>query len=74
MSDKAESAPEVTEVSNQILRDLEAKHEGLVCPVHGERPRFEVDGEGGVVESFCCDVLLQIFRELGSSGGAIQST
>jgi phage/plasmid primase-like uncharacterized protein len=66
MSDKAPSAPEVTEVAPQILRDLQSKHADVICPVHGERPRFDIDEQGGVVESFCCDALLQIFRELGS--------
>jgi hypothetical protein len=37
--------------------------------VHGVPPKFEVDGKGGVVERFCCDALLQIFRELNAKGG-----
>jgi hypothetical protein len=55
---------EVHEVTAQILRDLGSKYADVVCPVHGVAPKFEVDAKGGVVETFCCDALLQIFREL----------
>lgn len=63
---------EVTEVADGILRDLESRYANVICPVHGVPPKFEVDEQGGVVESFCCDALLQIFRELstGDGGGA----
>ena len=65
MSDGEErSEREVTEVDDRVLRDLESKYADVSCPVHGGPPRFEVDAKGGVVESFCCDALLQIFREL----------
>lgn len=66
MSDQKRTEGEVTEIDDQILRDLESKHAGVICPVHGVAPKFEVDGKGGVVESFCCDALLQIFRELST--------
>jgi phage/plasmid primase-like uncharacterized protein len=65
--DEKQAAREVTEVDAAILRDLQSKHADVICPVHGERPRFDIDEAGGVVESFCCDALMQIFREVGSS-------
>lgn len=68
--DAKQAGREVTEVNEQILRDLQAKHADVICPVHGERPRFDIDEKGGVVESFCCDALLQIFREVGSRESA----
>jgi hypothetical protein len=64
MSDTDREAGEVTEVDDRILRDLESKHADVICPVHGVPPKFELDAKGGVVETFCCDALLQIFREL----------
>jgi hypothetical protein len=65
MSDgKAPEAREVTEVDEAILRDLQSKYVDVICPIHGVPPKFEVDAKGGVVEAFCCDALLQIFREL----------
>ncbi len=64
MSDQDRGAGEVTEVDEQVLRDLESKYTDVICPVHGAPPKFEVDAKGGVVEAFCCDALLQIFREL----------
>lgn len=66
MSNQERDAGEVTEVAPSILRDLESRHTGTICPVHGVPPKFEVDEKGGVVESFCCDALLQIFRELSA--------
>ena len=54
----------------QVLRDLQSKHADVVCPVHGVPPKFDVDAGGAVVESFCCDALLQIFRELGAGDRA----
>jgi len=65
-ADENQAGREVTEVAPQILQDLHSKYADVMCPVHGEHPRFEVDEKGGVVESFCCDALMQIFRELGS--------
>ncbi|MFT3768553.1 MAG: hypothetical protein QM820_24165 [Minicystis sp.] len=64
MSDQERTTGEVTEVDDKILRDLESKYADVICPVHGVPPKFEVDEKGSVVESFCCDALLQIFREL----------
>lgn len=64
MSEQDRGASEVTEVDDNILRDLESKYADVLCPVHGVPPKFEVDAKGGVVETFCCDALLQIFREL----------
>jgi len=66
MSDTEREAGEVTEVDDRILRDLESRYVNVICPVHGTPPKFEVDAKGGVVESFCCDALLQIFRELAA--------
>lgn len=66
MSQRDGTAGEVTEVDDRILRDLESKYADVLCPVHGEKPKFEVDAKGGVVERFCCDALLQIFRELNT--------
>jgi hypothetical protein len=60
----------VTEVDASILRDLESRYADTVCPVHGVPPKFEIDEKGGVVESFCCDALLQIFRELAAEEDA----
>ena len=57
---------EITEVDANILHDLESKYADVSCPVHGGPPKFEVDEKGGVVEAFCCDALLQIFRELSA--------
>ena len=70
MSQEEQPPREITDVDDQILRDLQSKHASVVCPLHGERPRFDVDGKGSVVESFCCDTLLQIFRELGAGDRA----
>lgn len=56
--------PEVKEIDDRILRDLESKFANTQCPVHGSPPKFEIDEKGGVVETFCCDALLQIVREL----------
>jgi hypothetical protein len=64
MSDSQRDEREVTEVDDVVLRDLESKYADVLCPIHGSPPKFEVDAKGGVVEAFCCDALLQIFREL----------
>lgn len=69
-ADQDPPSPEITEVDEEVLRDLQSKHANVVCPVHGVPPGFEVDGRGGVVETFCCDALLQIFRELGAGDQA----
>ena len=66
MSDQNRKPNEITEVNDSILHDLGSKYADVLCPVHGVPPKFEVDGKGGVVESFCCDALLQIFRELSA--------
>jgi hypothetical protein len=70
MSDQQRTEGEVTAVDDGVLRDLESKYANVICPVHGVPPKFEVDAQGGVVESFCCDALLQIFRELEAGEGA----
>jgi hypothetical protein len=65
MSDgKTPETREVTEVDEGILRDLQSRYRDVRCPIHDSPPKFEVDAKGGVIESFCCDALLQIFREL----------
>jgi hypothetical protein len=56
--------PDVKEIDDRVLRDLESKYASTRCPVHDTPPKFEVDAKGGVVETFCCDALLQIVREL----------
>jgi hypothetical protein len=62
--EKSPAVREVTEVDEGILRDLQSRYRDVRCPIHDSPPRFDVDARGGVVESFCCDALLQIFREL----------
>ncbi len=60
---RAEAAPKgVTE--DDILADFTSRYAGVLCPVHGGPPRFEMDSKGGVIEAFCCEALAQIFREL----------
>ena len=57
-------APDAPELDDQILRDLESKYAGVLCPVHGVPPSFDVDEKGSMIERFCCESLMQIFREL----------
>ncbi len=70
MSDEPEGpgVPEITEVDESVLRDLQSKYSGVACPVHGTAPEFEVAPDGSVVERFCCESLLRIVRELQAKG------
>jgi hypothetical protein len=63
-SDEKGEVPQVTEVDDVVLRDLTSKFADVACPIHNERPRFDVDASGSVVEHMCCEALLQIVREL----------
>jgi hypothetical protein len=63
-SEPTSEAPEAPELDEQILRDLESKYAGVLCPVHGVPPSFDVDAKGSMIERFCCESLMQIFREL----------
>jgi hypothetical protein len=57
-------AEEVVEVAEVVLRDLTSQFADVSCPIHNQPPRFDVDEAGGVVEHICCEVLLNIVREL----------
>lgn len=64
-TEKQETAvPDVTNVDEVVLRDLESKYSSVACPVHGEAPKFEVAPDGSVIERMCCATLLEIIREL----------
>jgi hypothetical protein len=65
--DESAVVPSVTEVDEGVLRDLESKYIDVRCPVHDEPPKFEVGPDGAVVERFCCETLLSVFRELQAS-------
>jgi hypothetical protein len=72
MSDEQSGqAPEVTQVDDIVLRDLESKYSTVACPVHGTPPSFEVAPDGSVVERMCCEALRQIVRELQANEGAV---
>jgi len=58
------AVPDVTNVDEVVLRDLESKFSSVACPVHGEAPKFEVAPDGSVIERMCCDTLHAIIREL----------
>jgi hypothetical protein len=62
-------AREVTDVDDSVLKDLESKYADVACPVHGGPPAFEIGPDGAVVERMCCEVLLQIVRELQVAAG-----
>lgn len=70
MEPKNPDVPEITEVDEVVLRDLESKYAGVMCPVHNVPPRFEVAPDGSVIESICCEALLSIFRELQAGSQA----
>jgi hypothetical protein len=59
-----EGVPNVTEIDDVVLRDLESKFRDVLCPVHGSPPKFEIAPDGSVIEALCCESLLQIMREL----------
>lgn len=61
--------PEVIEVDESVLKDLESKFSGVACPVHGTAPSFEVGEDGSVVEHMCCEALRSIIRELQVNEG-----
>jgi hypothetical protein len=63
-SDPTTEAPDAPELDDQIIGDLESKYAGVLCPVHGVPPSFDVDEKGSMIERFCCEGLMQIFREL----------
>ena len=63
-SSTATEVPEVKDVNEVVLADLESRYSNVICPLHGERPKFEVAPDGSVVERFCCETLLGIVREL----------
>ncbi|HVY47817.1 MAG TPA: hypothetical protein VHB21_18140 [Minicystis sp.] len=62
--------PEIKHVDPGVLRDLDAKYADVLCPIHGVKPKFEVDENGDVVETMCCAALLQIVRELQAKDAA----
>ncbi|MCC6555605.1 MAG: hypothetical protein IT372_21800 [Polyangiaceae bacterium] len=64
-----EGEPDITEIDDNVLKDLESKYSGVACPVHGTPPSFEVGEDGAVVERICCEALLQILRELQVAAG-----
>ena len=68
MSETDEGEPREGEVKgvteDDILGDLQSRYAGVICPVHGVTPKFEMDEAGGVIEAFCCEGLRQIFLEL----------
>jgi hypothetical protein len=59
-----DEAPEVRNVDDIVLRDLESKFSNVACPVHNTPPRFETAPDGSVIEYMCCDALREIIREL----------
>ena len=61
-----DEAPEVRNVDDIVLRDLESKFSNVACPVHGTPPKFETASDGSVIEIMCCDALREIIRELQS--------
>ncbi len=62
--DPQTGVPEITQVDDIVLRDLESKFSSVACPVHGDPPRFEVGPDGSVIERMCCEALHAIIREL----------
>jgi hypothetical protein len=54
---------------SEILEDVRSRYAGVLCPVHGVPPQFDVDEKGGVIEAFCCETLGQIFGELRGGEG-----
>ena len=62
--DASDEAPDAPELDDAILHDLTSKHASTLCPVHGVPPSFDVDEKGSMIERFCCEGLMQIFREL----------
>jgi hypothetical protein len=60
----SKSEPEVRHVDPIVLRDLQSKFANVSCPVHNVTPKFDVAGDGSIVETICCEVLLRIVREL----------
>jgi hypothetical protein len=66
----ASKDPEIADVDDSILRDLESKYATMRCPVHDVPPEFEVAPDGAVIERFCCEALSQIFRELQATEAA----
>jgi hypothetical protein len=61
---EAAEVPDVNDVDDVVLRDLESRYTNVLCPLHGQQPKFEVGPDGSVVERFCCETLLGIVREL----------
>ena len=62
--DQKTAMPEVTEIDDGVLKDLESKFSRVACPVHGVPPTFDVAPDGSVIERMCCETLLAIVREL----------
>jgi hypothetical protein len=67
--DTREPAAPTGVTEDDILADLRSRYAGVLCPVHGVAPAFEMDEAGGVIEAFCCESLAQIFRELRAKEG-----
>jgi hypothetical protein len=62
--------PNVTQIDDKVLSDLESKYATVRCPVHDTPPIFEVAPDGSVVEHLCCEALAQIFQELKAAEAA----
>jgi hypothetical protein len=61
--------PEVRHVDPIVLRDLQSRFANVSCPVHDVTPKFDVAEDGSIVETICCEVLLNIVRELQATEG-----
>lgn len=73
LSDEPPEVPDAPELDQQILVDLRSRYADLRCPIHDEAPVFNVDMKGSLIESFCCEALMRMFRELqtGDPGDAL---
>lgn len=71
MSTEGQSAgaPEVREIDENVLKDLESRFSSVQCPVHGTAPTFDIAPDGSVVEHMCCETLRSIIRELQVKAG-----
>lgn len=65
----AVASEDITEIDDNVLKDLESPFADVACPVHGGPPSFERAPDGSVVEHICCETLLQIVRELQVAAG-----
>ncbi|MFO0757252.1 MAG: hypothetical protein U0359_12225 [Byssovorax sp.] len=66
LSDEAPPVPDAPELDQQILLDLRSRYANFRCPIHDEAPVFNVDMKGSLIESFCCETLMRMFRELSA--------